>query len=155
MRNLVVASVATSLLVAGLGILLPGSALAERQFNNTTRTSVNRNANVNANSNVNVNRNANVNRTANVNTNTNVNVNRNVNVNVQADNNWHPVATAAVVATTAVVTTAVVGSIVHSVPPSCVPVVVNGVTFQQCGTTWYQPQYAGSAVQYVVVAPPR
>ena len=39
-------------------------------------------------------------------------------------------------------------------PPSCVPVVINGITYQ-CGSTWYQPQYAGSTVQYVVIAPPR
>ena len=25
----------------------------------------------------------------------------------------------------------------------------------QCGSTWYQPQYAGTTVQYVVVNPPR
>src|SRR5262245_55777020 len=124
---------------AGLNLALPDVADAGRQINNNTRTSVNRNTNANRN--------------------TNVNVNRNVDVDVDVDRNWHPVATAAVataaVATTAAVTSAVVGSIVHSVPPSCVPVVINGITYQQCGTTWYQPQYAGSSVQYVVIAPPR
>ena len=49
---------------------------------------------------------------------------------------------------------AVVGSIVNQPPANCVPVAVNGITYQQCGSTWYQPQYAGEAVQYVVVAPP-
>jgi hypothetical protein len=53
------------------------------------------------------------------------------------------------------VTSAVVGSIIHSVPPGCVPVQVGAVVYQQCGTTWYQPQYAGSNVQYVVVTAPR
>ncbi|AOY02357.1 hypothetical protein BJP62_14165 [Jeongeupia sp. USM3] len=57
--------------------------------------------------------------------------------------------------TTAAVTSAVIGSIVHSVPPSCVATIVGGVTYQQCGSTWYQPQYAGTSVQYVVVNPPR
>lgn len=69
--------------------------------------------------------------------------------------NDHPVATAAAVTATTVATAAVIGSIVHSVPPSCSAVSVNGVTYQQCGSTWYQPQYAGTSVQYVVVNPPR
>lgn len=123
--------------------------MAERQIRNTTQTNVNRNLNTNRTANVNTN----VSRSANINT--NVNVNRNVNVNDEADNNWHPVATAAAVTATAAVTAAAIGSITRSIPPSCVPVVVNGVTYQQCGTTWYQPQYAGTAVQYVVVAAPR
>lgn len=29
------------------------------------------------------------------------------------------------------------------------------ITHQQCGSTWYQPRYAGSSVTYVVVNPPR
>jgi hypothetical protein len=108
----------------------------------------------------NVNRNANVNR----NVNNNVNVNRNVNVNV--NNNYHgggyyggccyhPVATAAAVTATAVVTAAVVGSIVHSVPPSCSSVIVNGLAYQHCGSTWYQPQFAGTTTTYVVVNAPK
>jgi hypothetical protein len=67
----------------------------------------------------------------------------------------HPVATAAAVTATAVVTAAVVGSIVHSVPPSCSTVVVNGLAYQQCGSTWYQPQFSGTTTTYVVVNPPR
>ena len=49
---------------------------------------------------------------------------------------------------------AAIGSIAYSIPPSCAPVYANGVTFQQCGSTWYQPQYAGTQVTYVVVNPP-
>ncbi|WOK35913.1 hypothetical protein [Sphingomonas sp. C3-2] len=67
------------------------------------------------------------------------------------DDHWHPVRTAATVAVTA----AVVGSIVRSIPPNCSSVMVNGINYSQCGNTWYQPQYAGSSVQYVVVNPPR
>lgn len=67
----------------------------------------------------------------------------------------HPVATAAAVTATVAVTAAVVGSIVHSIPPSCTAVIVNGLTYQQCGSTWYQPQYVGTTVQYVVINPPR
>ena len=88
----------------------------------------------------------------------NVNVDRDVNVNVEGhggccggwDNDYHPVATAAAVSAGVAVTSAVVGSLVRSVPPSCVPVNYGGMVYQQCGSTWYQPQ--GS--QYVVVNPP-
>jgi tartrate dehydratase alpha subunit/fumarate hydratase class I-like protein len=120
-----------------------------------SRGSVTRNANAN------VNRNANVNQ--NVNRNVNVNVNRNVDVNVHGGyygggccyHDYHPVATAAAVTAAAVVTAAVVGSIVHSVPASCTSVIVNGFAYQQCGSTWYQPQMSGSSTTYVVVNPPR
>jgi hypothetical protein len=67
----------------------------------------------------------------------------------------HPAATAAAVTAATITTAAVVGSIVHSIPPSCSAVVVNGLTYQNCGSTWYQPQYVGTSVQYIVVAPPR
>jgi hypothetical protein len=103
--------------------------------------------------------------------NTNINSNRNVNVNVNHDVDvhggygggsyygggccYHPVATAAAVTAATVVTAAVVGSIVNTLPPSCAAVAVNGLTYQQCGSTWYQPQYAGSNVTYVVVNAPR
>jgi hypothetical protein len=93
------------------------------------------------------------------NVNSNVNVNRNVNVNVNSnggcchngwDNDYHPVATAAAVTATVAVTAAVVGSMVRTVPPGCVPVNYGGMVYQQCGTVWYQPQ----GPQYVVVNPP-
>jgi len=84
----------------------------------------------------------------------NVNVDRDVNVDVEGhggwDNDYHPGATAAAVTGAVAVTSAVVGSRVRSVPPSCVPVNYGGMVYQQCGSTWYQPQ--GS--QYVVVNPP-
>ena len=69
-----------------------------------------------------LNRNTNVNRNTNINRNTNVNVNRDVNVNVHG-------------AATAMVTAAVIGSVVNTIPPSCSMVVVNGITYQQCGGT--------------------
>lgn len=84
----------------------------------------------------------------------NVNVQRNTNVNVQGhggwDNDYHPVATAAAVGATVAVTSAIVGSMVRTVPTGCVPVNYGGAVYQQCGSTWYQPQ--GS--QYMVVNPP-
>jgi hypothetical protein len=95
----------------------------------------------------------------NTNRNVNVNSNRNVNVNVEGgggcchngwDNDYHPVATAAAVTATVAVTSAVIGSMVRTVPPGCAPVNYGGMVYQQCGTTWYQPQ----GTQYVVVNPP-
>jgi hypothetical protein len=141
-----------------------GGGGAAHSSRGSAQTSVNRNQNHNQNSNVN--------RNTNVNRNNNVNVNRNVNVNVHNDVNYHgggyygggyygggccyhPVATAAAVTATAMVTAAVIGSVVDSVPPSCSVVVVNGATYQQCGSTWYQPQFTGSNTSYVVVAAPR
>jgi hypothetical protein len=86
----------------------------------------------------------------------NVNVNRNVNVDVDRHGwGYHPVATGVAVGATAAVTAAVIGSVVYSLPPSCTSVIVSGISYQQCGSTWYQPQYAGSNVTYVVVNPPR
>ena len=132
---------------------LPGPALAGREVKNNTRTSVNKNSNktptatrtstvINTNTNVNVNRNTNV----------NVNTHRDVDIDVDVDHGWNPVATVAAVAVTA----AVVGSIVNTLPPSgCYPVQIGPTLYQQCGSYWYQPQYYGTTVQYVVVNPPR
>jgi hypothetical protein len=50
---------------------------------------------------------------------------------------------------------AVIGSVVHTLPPSCSMVVVNGISYQQCGSSWYQPQFAGGNTTYVVVNAPR
>ena len=112
------------------------NANADKRTNNVRNTSVN---------NVNVNNN-------------NVNVNKNVNVNVEGggccnngwDNDYHPIATAAAVTATVAVTSAVIGSMVNTVPPSCVPVNYGGMVYQQCGSTWYQAQ----GPQYIVVNPP-
>ena len=132
------------------------SANVNRSFGSAD---VNRNVtNVNANRNIN---NVNVNRNVN-----NVNVNRNVNVDRDVDvdrryGGWgdgccyHPAATAAAVTAAAMTTAAVVGSVVHSLPPSCSAINVNGITYQQCGSTWYQPQFAGTTVNYVVVNSPQ
>ena len=54
----------------------------------------------------------------------------------------------------AAVTAIVVGSIVHSLPPSCQTVMSNGFAYQQCGNTWYQPQISGSSTTYIVVNAP-
>ena len=49
----------------------------------------------------------------------------------------------------------IIGSIVNSLPPSCTMVSMNGVTYQQCGSTWYQPQFVGTTTSYIIVAAPR
>jgi hypothetical protein len=99
----------------------------------------------------------------NTNINVNNNVNRNYNGNIHGEcyggcnggwgNRWdHPVAAAAVVGATAAVTAAAIGSVAYSLPPDC-GTMYNG--YYQCGETWYQPQYEGTDVQYVVVNPPQ
>ncbi|MDM0019370.1 hypothetical protein [Variovorax saccharolyticus] len=115
---------------------------ANRQVNNVNRDVRANNVRSTSVNNVNMNRNV------------NANVNRNVNVNVNNrggwDNDYHPVATAAAVTAGVAVTAAVVGSMVRTVPPGCVPVNYGGLVYQQCGTVWYQPQGG----QYVVINPP-
>ncbi len=113
----------------------------------------------NANGNRDINRNHDVNRD--VNRNVNRHVDRDVNVNVDYhDDHWnrwddHPFATAAAVTAGVAVTSAVIGSMVYSIPPSCVTTVINGMAYQQCGNVWYEPRYAGTTVQYVVINAPR
>lgn len=137
--------IATVALVAGP--LLYTDTAEARGARGYARTNVNVKRNVSSRD-VNVNRNVNVNR--------DVNVNRNVNVDVDRHGwGYHPVATGVAIGATAAVTAAVIGSVVYSLPPSCSSVIVNGVSYQQCGSTWYQPQYAGSNVTYVVVNSPR
>jgi hypothetical protein len=119
-----------------------------------------------------VSRNVNRDVSRNVNRDVSRNVDRNVNRDIDFDRDidvdvdrryggygygccYHPVARAAAATAAAVTTAAVVGSVVNSIPSSCTAVVVNGLTYQQCGSTWYQPEFLGSSVSYVVVNPPR
>jgi hypothetical protein len=142
--------------IAAAGLTAPTSADA-RDAGKSTKTNVNKNANSNRNTNVNSNKNVNVNANRNVNKNVNVNTNRNVDIDVDIDNDHHhhPVGTAIAVGATVAMTAAIVGSVTYTLPPACTVVIINGLTYQQCGSTWYQPQYVGSSVQYVVVAPLR
>lgn len=93
---------------------------------------------------------------------TNVNVNRNTHVNVNVNNRGgyyggccynHGPSVAGVIAAS-VATAIVIGAIVSSLPPRCTTFVSNGIAYQNCGGTYYQPQYAGGNVQYVVVVHP-
>jgi len=149
--NLVAASLAVAV---GLGPVAVGlsDAHAAREVRNTTKTSVNRNTNQNVNRNVNANRNANVNSNQNVNRNVNVNQRHSVDIDVDVDRGYNPLGVVAAVAVTA----AVVGSATRTLPPTgCAAVSYGTMIYHQCGSTWYQPQYVGTTVQYVVVNPPR
>jgi hypothetical protein len=98
----------------------------------------------------------------NVNRNVNIDNHRDVDIDVDGhgrygyDDHYHPIATAAAVTATVAVTAAVVGSIFTpaQMPSSCVQVIRYNVAYMQCGSTWYQPQYQGSDVTYVVVNAP-
>lgn len=68
---------------------------------------------------------------------------------------WDAVGTAAAVTATVGVTRAIIGSTVYQQPSGCVPINVGPTAYLQCGSTWYQPTYVGSQIQYVVVGPPR
>ena len=160
-----------SVLSISLALMLSGATMFAQR--NGARTSVNKNTNVNANANKNVNVNANKNVNVNANKNVNVNANKNVNVNTSQNVNvnvnknvyvhgsssyyhggccyYNPAPVAAAVVATAVV----VGTRVNRLPPACTVVHVNGLTYQQCGSTWYQPQFVGTSTTYVVVNPPR
>ncbi len=106
------------------------------------------------------NRNLDHSRNVNRNVNRDIDVHRDIDVDVHGGccyhDHWddHPVATAAAVTAAVSLTAAAIGSIAYSLPPSCSQVIVNGIAYQQCGSTWYQPQYAGTTVQYVVVNAP-
>ena len=147
-----------SLVLAAL-LCGPSAALVQAADRNRAKTSVNnksKNVNRNENRNTNVNRNKNVNVNSNRNVNRNVNIDRDVDIDVDVDRHgccYHHHSGWGVAA--AVTTAVVVGSIVNTLPPSCTVVMVNGFTYQQCGSTWYQPQFVGTSTTYVVVNPPR
>lgn len=89
------------------------------------------------------------------------NINIGNDVNIDVDRGWdhdgwdyHPVAAGVAFGTAAAVTSAVIGSMVYSLPPSCRTVISGGISYSRCGNVWYQPQYVGSSVSYVVVNAP-
>jgi hypothetical protein len=59
-----------------------------------------------------------------------------------------------------VITGAVIGSTMTAAAfsaqaKSCSTLVVSGITYYQCGSSWYQPMTQGSQVTYIVVNPPK
>ena len=87
-----------------------------------------------------------------------INVNRG-DINIDVDGGYgnryhHPIAAGAVIGAMAVTTAAVMGSYYYALPPSgCTTVITNGITYQQCGSVYYQQTMSGSDVVYVVVDP--
>ena len=141
---------------------------AAAQVRGAGRTSVSRshagahaaNAGRNTNANRSRDRNTNVNRDTNRNRNVDRDVNRNIDIDrdidIDVDNGWgwdddrHPVAAGVAFGTAAAVTSAVVGSMIYSLPPGCSPYNV----YYACNGVYYQPQYQGDTVVYVVVDDP-
>lgn len=103
--------------------------------------------------------NRNVNRNSNRNVNRNTNVNRNVNVNVNHNSRYYggrhygyyrgsPLL--------AFSTGLVIGSVIaaSTMPTTCVTTYVNGISYRQCGSSYYQPFYEGDTLVYKVVTTP-
>ena len=107
--------------------------------------------------------NRNVNRNTNRDTNRNVNrnVNRNRNVNVNVNNRYYgghgrgygyyggrPIL--------AFSTGLIIGSVIASasMPTTCTTFVTNGISYRQCGSSYYHPYYQGDTLVYKVVASP-
>lgn len=99
------------------------------------------------------------NRNVNRNVNRNRNVKRNVNVNVNHryyggyGHHYGYYGGRAIVAFT---TGLVIGSIVaaSTMPATCTTVVVKGISYRRCGSSYYQPFYQGDTLVYKVVASP-
>jgi hypothetical protein len=132
----------------GGGINRPGAGGGNMNYGNINTGNINR-GNINT---------GNINRG-------NINVNRPVNLNdVDVHGGYygggygccyHPIGAAAAIGTAAAITAAAIGSVAYSLPSSCTVVVVGGISYEQCGNTWYQPQFMGSETTYIVVNPPR
>ena len=45
--------------------------------------------------------------------------------------------------------------VTYGLPADCTTTVVNGVTYQQCGSDYYEPQFSGSEVTYISVNSPQ
>jgi len=111
----------------------------------------------NANRSRDANANRDVNRDRNVNRDVNRDINRDIDVDVDVDHDWdwddrdyYPVAAGVAFGTAAAVTSAVIGSMTYSLPYGCSP--YGG--YYSCGGVYYQPQYQGDTVVYVVVDDP-
>ena len=91
-------------------------------------------------------------------------VNRSATRDIDVDNDWgdhwggccyHPLATGAAIAAGAAITAAAIGTVSYALPPDCMVTVVNGITYNNCAGTWYEPQFNGTTTTYIVVDPPQ
>jgi hypothetical protein len=92
-----------------------------------------------------------------------ININKNVNVNVNKkyynrgghSHRYYDHYNAGAFAAGLIVGTAITASVYSSAYPSgCVATFVGNTTYYQCGTTWYQREYASSGTTYIVVNDP-
>ena len=157
--------------LAAVLLIPPGEAEA-RRGRGATRTHVNPNvsrartpdvsrANRDVSRNVNRGANRDVNRSVNRDVNRDIDRSFHGDIDLDVDRDYYgrygwgyPAARAVGVAAATTATAIAVGTVVATLPSSCASVVVGGVAYQQCGSTWYQPRYAGSQVTYVVVDQP-
>jgi hypothetical protein len=153
-----------NLAIAFLVVLGCGTVEAQRRAGGAVRVGARPTVNTNAartsiRSNQDVNRNVNRNRDVDRNVNQNVDVHRNTNINANYDRWGHPVASGAVAGVAAgaagAATRVAIGTTVAVLPSGCTTIVVGGVGYSQCGSTWYQPYYSGTTVQYTIVSKPR
>ena len=133
-----------------------GSPSRDMQVRNSSRSNINHGGGRTRDFDRNPNNNRpNFDRDRNVNKNRDVNINRNIDIDIDHDYDWgdryHPVARGVAAA---VVTSAVIGSYYRTLPTNRVTTYRGSVVYYQCGSTWYQPSYYGSSVQYVVVNNP-
>jgi hypothetical protein len=156
-----------AVLVAVFFLASPSTSVdAQRRGGGGGRAQVNRNVTrTSVRSDQTVNRNVNVNRDIDRNVNRDVNVNRNIDVDRDIDfdrdvdvdyDRWgHPVARGVAAGVAAGVATSIaLGTRVAVLPTGCTTVIVGGIGYSQCGSSWYQPYYSGTTVQYVVVGSP-
>jgi hypothetical protein len=79
------------------------------------------------------------------------------NINIDADNGWWPgygYGYGAAAVAGAAIATAAIGSAVYTLPPSCISSPYSGYTYYDCAGVWYQPQFEGESVTYIVVEDP-
>jgi hypothetical protein len=55
----------------------------------------------------------------------------------------------------AAATAVAIGTTIATLPPACAREIVDGLSYELCGETWYRPTYSGNQLVYVAVAPPR
>ena len=84
------------------------------------------------------------------------NTNINNDIDVDVDDGWgggdwdYPVGAGLAIGMGAAITSAAIGSMYYSLPPNCGYM----YSYYNCGGVWYEPQYQGESVTYVVVEAP-
>lgn len=87
-------------------------------------------------------------------TNRDLDLSPNAAVGYDSDGNWHLAVRGGAWGIATGVTTVAVGTAVFSLPTPGTTFLDGDITYQQCGSSWYQPQFDGPSVTYAVLAPP-